>query len=164
MNATYAHLKERLNEIWDLSKIGWLLGWDQSTMMPKGGSASRAEHSATIARLSHQLFASDEIGRLLSQLESYEASLPRESDEASLIRVARSDWEKIRRVPSELAAELARASAAGYQAWIKARAGNDFASFLPYLESMIELKRRYVACFPDVADPYDALLDDFERG
>lgn len=164
MNATFVELKERLHEIWDLNKIGWLLGWDQSTMMPKRGSAARGEHLATIARLSHQRFTSDEIGSLLSQLESYEASLPPESDDASLIRVARDDWQKIRKVPSELAAEIARAGAAGYQAWTKAREENDFAAFLPYLESMIELKRRYVACFPDVAEPYDALLDDYERG
>lgn len=164
MNATYADLKQRLGEIWDLNKIGWLLGWDQSTMMPKGGGRARAEQSATITKLSHQLFTSDEIGRLLSELESYEASLPRESDEASLIRVSRQDWEKSRRVPAELAAEIARAGAAGYQAWVKARAADDFKSFLPFLETMIELKRRYVECFPDVTEPYDALLDDYERG
>src|SRR6185295_16026406 len=28
----------------------------------------------------------------------------------------------------------------------------------------IELRRRYVACFPEVERPYDALLDDYEPG
>lgn len=164
MNATYEELKQRLAEIHDLTKIDWLLTWDQSTMMPKGGARVRAEQLATLARLTHQLFTSDEIGRLLDDLSSYEASLPHDSDEACLIRVTRRDWEKARRVPPELEAEIARAAAAGYQAWVKARKENDFASFLPYLRTMIELKRRYVECFPDVAEPYDALLDDYERG
>jgi carboxypeptidase Taq len=133
-------------------------------MMPKGGGPVRAEQLATVTRLSHQLFTSDEIGRLLDNLEGYEASLPAESDEASLIRVSRRDWQKARKVSPELAAEIARAGAAGYQSWVKARAANDFKSFLPFLETMIELKRRYVECFPDVAEPYDALLDDYEQG
>ena len=110
-------------------------------MMPKGGGPVRAEQMATTTRLSHNMFVSDEIGRLLDELREFEKSLPPESDEASLIRVARLDWEKTKRVPPELAAETAKARASGYQAWVKARPENDFASFLPYLEKLIELKR-----------------------
>src|SRR5262249_2795614 len=105
-------------------------------------------------------FTSDEIGRLLDALAGYEATLPPDSDEACLIRVTRRDWEKARRVPTELAAELARAAASGYAAWLDARANSDFAGFLPALEHNIDLKRRYATCFD--CPPYDALLDDFE--
>ncbi len=164
VNQTFQEFKRHASEVWDLGKIGGLLAWDQSTMMPKGGGAIRAQQMSTIARLHHEQSTSDEIGRLLSELEGFEASLPRESDEASLIRVTREDWTKARKIPVELAAESARAAAEGYQAWIVARQSNDFASFLPYLESMIELKRRYIDCFPEVAEPYDALIDDYERG
>ena len=163
-NATFAELNQRLAEIHDLRKFGAFLSWDQSTMMPKGGGPVRAEQMGTITRLAHEMFVSDEIGRLLDELSGFEASLPRDSDEASLIRVARQDWDKSKRVPPELAAETARATAAGYQAWLTARPASDFQSFLPHVERIIELKRRYIDCFPDVAEPYDALLDDYERG
>src|SRR5215213_8331772 len=123
-------------------------------MMPKGGGPVRAEQMGTITRLAHEMFVSDEIGRLLDGLSGFEASLPRESDEASLIRVARQDWEKSKRVPPELAAETARATAAGYQAWLTARPASDFQAFLPHVEKIIELKRRYIDCFPDVAEAH----------
>jgi carboxypeptidase Taq len=164
MKQTFAELKNRLGEISDLTKIGFLLNWDQSTMMPAGGGSARAEQIATVSRLSHRLFTSDEVGSLLDRLAGYEASLAADSDKASLIRVVRGDWEKARKIPNELAGEISKASAAGYQAWVAARKANDFASFLPFLERNLELKRRYIACFPGVAEPYDALIDDFERG
>jgi carboxypeptidase Taq len=159
---SYNHLKERLAEIEDLGAIGGLLGWDQQTMMPKGGAAVRAHQMATVARLAHERFVSDEIGRLLDELAAYENDLPPDSDEACLIRVTRRDWTKARRVPTELAAELAHAAAAGFESWLHARANADFASFLPALERNIDLKRRYAACFD--GPTYDVLLDDFEQG
>ncbi|HKG24089.1 MAG TPA: hypothetical protein VKB09_00490, partial [Thermomicrobiales bacterium] len=162
MEESYNQLKQRLAEVSDLGTIGGLLGWDQQTMMPPRGAGVRAMQLATIARLGHARFTDPEIGRVLDDLAGYEASLPPESDEASLIRVTRRDWDKAVRVPPELAAELAHASASGYAAWIQARATSDFAGFLPALERNIELKRRYAACFD--AAPYDALLDDFEPG
>ena len=67
-------------------------------------------------------------------------------------------------MPTELTAEMARAASIGQEAWIKARADSDFASFVPYLERNFELARRYVDCFEDYEHPYDVLLDDFEPG
>ena len=80
------------------------------------------------------------------------------------MRVARRDRDKALRVPGSLLAELARAGSHGQLAWIEARAANDFGALLPHLRTLIELRRRYIACFPEVEHPYDALLDDFEPG
>lgn len=162
MEESYNLLKQRLAELSDLGAIGGLLSWDQQTMMPPRAAEVRAEQLATIARLSHERFIDPEIGRLLDDLTDFEETLPADSDEASLIRVTRRDWNKARRVPTELAAELALAGARGYAAWLEARSTSDFAGFLPALEHNIELKRQYAACFD--AAPYDALLDDFEQG
>src|SRR6185369_15256812 len=67
-------------------------------------------------------------------------------------------------VPGELVAEMARAGVAAREAWLHARESSDFARLAPYLERNIELRRRYSACFPEAAHPYDPLLDDFEPG
>jgi carboxypeptidase Taq len=155
-------LKERLAEVCDLHRIGALAAWDQLVMMPTLGHTARAEARATIGRIAQEKFVDDEIGRLLEKLRPYEESLDPESDDASLIRVTRRDWEKARRVPTELRAELTRASSQGYQVWIDARARSDFASFLPALERNIELKRQYIECFEWDDSPYTALLDDYE--
>jgi carboxypeptidase Taq len=104
----------------------------------------------------------DEIGSLLDRLRPLEESLEYDSDDASLVRVTRRDWEKERKVPSELRTELLRAGAEGHLAWVEARRNDDFASFLPVLERNLDLKRRYVECFEWDDSPYTALLDDYE--
>jgi carboxypeptidase Taq len=150
-----AELRARLAELADLAAAGGLLGWDQQTMMPERAAPLRAEQLGTLGRIVHERFTDPAIGRLLDALAD---------DPDPLVRVTRRDWEKARRVPSDLAAELARAGALGHQAWVAARERSDFAAFLPFLERNVELKLRYVECFEGYEDPYDVLLDDYEEG
>jgi carboxypeptidase Taq len=160
----FTELKSRLATISDLRKAASLLFWDQQVMMPRGAAAGRAEQLATLDRTQHECFVSEETGRLLEAARSYEESLDPESDDASLVRVTRRDYEKASRVPPELRAEMTRAASNGFQAWHDAKASSDFERFLPALERNVELKHRYVECFDPVDEPYDILLDDYERG
>ena len=162
MEADLRTLRERLAEISDLQKAGAVLRWDQQVMMPPLGNEMRAEALATLGRLAHEKFVDDEIGSLLERLRPYEESLEYDSDDASLIRVTQRDWEKARRVPAELRAEMVRAAVRGHHVWVEARQASDFKAFLPALEKNLELKRRYVECFEWDDSPYTPLLDDFE--
>ena len=157
-------LRTKLGEIHDLVKTGSLLGWDQQTMMPPRGAATRAHQLGTIGKLAHELFVSDEIGNLLDELRPYEESLDRDSFEASLIRVARNDFEKAVRVPPELSAEITRTGSRAFEVWVEAREKSDYELFRPWLEQLVELKHRYVDCFPPADELYDTLLDDYEQG
>jgi carboxypeptidase Taq len=162
VDANLRALKERLGEISDLARAAGVLSWDQKVTMPPGGHPARAEALATISRIAHERFTDAEVGRLLDRLQPLEESLEYDSDDASLVRVTRRDWEKQRRVPTELRVELTRTAALGNQVWIEARATNDFAKFLPALQRNLELKRQYVDCFEWDDSPYTPLLDDFE--
>jgi carboxypeptidase Taq len=156
-------LKERLAEVQDLGKIARILGWDQQTKMPRAGAKHRAEQFGTLSRISHEKFTDPAVGKLLDELRPLEDSLDPDSDDACLIRLTRRDYEKASKVPSSLRAEIARASSEGNGVWVKARAENDFASFLPVLQRNVELKLQYVDLVADGADErYDVLLDDYE--
>ena len=162
--AAYGELRLRLSEVYDLGKSAALAGWDQRTQMPPAGAPARAEVLGTVTRLAHERFVSDEVGALLEELRSFEESVEYDSDEASLIRVTRHDYEKLRRVPPTLRAEISRAGAIGHTAWERARRESDFALLLRHLERNLELKREYVDCFEPAEEDYDHLLDDFEPG
>jgi len=162
VDADLRTLRERLAEVSDIYRSMSVLGWDQKVTMPPQGNPARAEALATLGRIAHDKFTDDEIGALLEKLRPLEESLDYDSDDGSLIRVTRHDWEKAKRVPSELRAEMLRAGAQGHATWVEARAKNDFASFLPVLERNLELKKRYVECFEWDDSPYTVLLDDYE--
>ena len=148
----------------DLRNVAQLLDWDQQTMMPPRGAAARAETVGTIQQISHEMFISDQTGHLIEAASAQLDGAGPDSDEAALVRLVRRRWEKARRVPSELAAEMARAASVGQQVWIAARRDSDFAGFVPYLERNFELVRRYVECFDEYECAYDPLLDDYEPG
>ena len=152
-------LRARLAELADLSSLGRLAAWDQRTMMPPGGAAARAQQFAALERLTHARATSDEIGAWLGDVDGDGDFSDVDRD---VVRVARRDWEHLRRVPVDLAAARVQASAEAQAIWQVARAGSDFAMFAPALERNVELAREYAACFDNGGHPYDALLADYD--
>jgi len=156
-------LKARLREIHGLQSAAQLLGWDQRTYMPPGGAAARARQIAMLERLAHEKFTDPALGRLLEELRDYEASLSYDSDEASLVRVTRRDYERATRIPADFKAEYDENAAITYQVWTRARADDDFETVRPYLEKTLDLSRRYAGYFPEadhVIDPLVAMSDE----
>ncbi|HEX2680646.1 MAG TPA: carboxypeptidase M32, partial [Candidatus Dormibacteraeota bacterium] len=157
-------LKEILAEASDLARAAYLLEWDQETNMPPGGVQSRADQISTLWRLSHMRLTSDQVGKLLDQLEDELAGADFDSDEASLVRVTRRDYDQERKLPPELVAEVAKAGSIARLPWEKARKEANFSIFAPYLEKNVELNRRIADALGYERRPYDALLNRSEPG
>lgn len=154
-------LRERMAELADLGALGMLAQWDQLVMMPSAGGPARAQQLATLERISHERATAPEIGAWLEQID--ERAL--DGIDADLVRIARRDWERARRVPVELAAERAKAGAFGQEIWQRARASDDFDAFAPALERNVELARAYGECLRDEqTSTYEALLADYDFG
>jgi carboxypeptidase Taq len=164
MQERLQQLKARLLEIHDLSAAGSVLGWDQSTYMPSGGGPARARQMATLRRLAHARATDPALGELLDELRPYEESLPYDSDEAGLIRVARRDHERAVKIPTEFVARSARHRAESFNVWAKARPENDFAAVRPYLEKTLELSREQANFFPGYEHIADPLIDFADYG
>ena len=151
-------LKSRLADYHSLNALLWLLQWDQQVIMPPAGAHHRADHMSLLQRLSHEGFVDPEVGRLLDEI----GELDPETDDGALVRLARRDYTKAVRVPTELAEEMTRASAEAQSVWREAKATSNFELFLPVLERQVELRKRYIECIDPDGEPYDVLLDDFE--
>ena len=157
-------LKTLLAEIADLNYITALLGWDQQTYMPPGGAENRGHQLATLQQIAHSKFISDEIGKLLEDLQPYASQLDPDSFEACLVRVIRRDYEREIKLPTEWVAEFALTTTVAHEAWAIARAENDFPHFQPHLEKLLDLTHRYAGFFAPYEHVYDTLLDIREPG
>src|SRR5262245_9338957 len=87
-------LKLRLPRLSDLYAASSVLSWDQATYMPEAGAEARGRQTAILRRLAHERSVDPGLGKLLDTLAPYAESLPRDSDDARLVRVARRDFEK----------------------------------------------------------------------
>ena len=157
-------LKQRLREISDLSAAGDVLSWDQVTYMPAGGADARGRQKAMLYQLAHERAVAPALGKLIDALAPHGESLPCDSDDASLIRVARREYQKKVKIPPDHVARATAHNSASYDAWTRARPANDFAIMVPYLERTLDLSREYSAYFAPskhVADPH---IDDADEG
>ena len=164
MEQKLAELKKHLGQVDDLNRASAVLGWDQQTYMPKKGVSPRSEILATLGKLSHEFFTADGIGKLLDDLQAYAAKLDYDSDEASLIRVTKREYDKAKRVPAKLVEELTRTAVLAEQAWEHAREQSDFKMFQPHLEKIVALEIQLAECLGYDERIYDALLDQYEPG
>ena len=153
-------LKERLAQISDVSSTNGLLMWDRQTYMPKGGVAGRAEQTATLSRIAHEMLVDVETGRLLEALDQPDPS----SEDGALVRRARREYEKATRLPGELVAEISRTTALAEPAWVEARERSDWSLFAPHLETILPLQREAAEHLGYEDHLYDALLDGYEPG
>ncbi|MGF1507842.1 MAG: carboxypeptidase M32, partial [Anaerolineae bacterium] len=87
-----------------------------------------------------------------------------DSNEAAIVRVVWREFQKRVKIPMALIIERAEASAVGREAWKEARATSDFSIFQPHLEKQFDIAVRIAEALGYDANPYDALVDQFEPG
>jgi len=164
MGEKLEQLKQHLYRYHDLEHANALLEWDQQVYMPEGGTEARSEQMATLQAMAHEIFTSEETGKLLESAEAEVAGMDFDGDEASLVRVLRRNYDKQTKIPTEIVADLARVTAQAYVAWRKARTENDYTQFQPHLQKVFDLNCKIAGILGYEEHPYDALLDLYEPG
>ncbi|KGE73472.1 carboxypeptidase M32 [Spirochaeta lutea] len=171
-------LKSIDREVYLLSHIGAALGWDQETYMPEEAVDERSEQGALLSSLGHSRVASDGLAEALealgagdfllteqgwAQAENSLAPGLTETDRALIRHVYRAH-KRATCLPDSLVRELSQTTSKAQTVWAKARKQDDFESFRPYLEKIIDLKRQEAEAVGYGDHPYDALLDTYEPG
>jgi len=132
--------------------------------MPPGGAEARGRQLGTLAKLAHEKATDPAIGKLLDALRPYEDGLPYDSDDVSLIRVTRRQYERAIKVPSAFMARINMHMAESFDLWTRARPANDFAMVQPSLEKTLDLSRELAGFFPGYKHIADPLIDFADYG
>ncbi|VTU01767.1 peptidase m32 : Carboxypeptidase Taq OS=Marinithermus hydrothermalis (strain DSM 14884 / JCM 11576 / T1) GN=Marky_0327 PE=4 SV=1: Peptidase_M32 [Gemmataceae bacterium] len=138
----YAELVRRSKELGVLNSCAAVLGWDQQTYMPAKGAGLRGDQMAFLAALSHQKFTDPKVGELLATVEGSDLVKSPEADAAANVREWRRAYDRATKLPEALVSEMARVTTQAQQAWEQAKRTNQFATFRPLLERVVELKRQ----------------------
>lgn len=157
---SYSELIAVVKEANILSSIEGLLDWDSETVMPEKGLPARAEQLSLMAALAHQRRTDPRIGEWLAGLEGKAA----DESQAANLREIRRGYDRAMKIPAELIRRIAHASTLAKDAWGKARAEKNFSAFAPHLSILLDLKRQVADAIGYAAEPYDALLDEYEPG
>lgn len=140
-----------------LGQVAGRLGWDQETMMPKGAAPQRGEEKAAMAAILHARRCDPRVAEWLAAAEAPDPI------GAAQLREIRRAYDRATKVPADLARALARTTTRAHGIWAQARADEDVAAFLPVLEEVVALRRQEAQALAGDGDPYDALVEDYER-
>lgn len=159
-NAALNRLKARFARIAALGEAAGMLHWDAAAMMPPGGGASRGEQLAALAGLSHELLTAPVVEEDLEI-----ARAEGEWEEANLALMT-SAHARATALPTDLVEATARANSACEKIWREAKARADFALVAPALTEVVRLQRETAQALAAELgmDPYDALMDGYQRG
>ncbi|MEH7415242.1 carboxypeptidase M32 [Neobacillus drentensis] len=146
------------------SSILGLVDWDQKVMAPKKGRNIFSKATGTLRTEIFQLSVSQEMGQLLEALTLENHYLQLDQVTRAKVREYKEYYQKSKAIPADLFKDYSILTAQANDAWEEARDKNDFASYLPYLEKIIDYKRQFAEIFGYDEHPYDALLDEFEPG
>ncbi|MCE9561231.1 MAG: carboxypeptidase M32 [Planctomycetes bacterium] len=160
----YAELIRRSKELGVLNSCAAVLSWDQHTYMPARGAGLRGEQMAFLASLSHQKFTDPKIGELLAAVEGSDLVKEPDADASANVRELRRAYDRATKIPASLVDELARVTTAAQQAWEQAKKANQFATFRPHLERIVELKRQEADAVGFKDHRYNALIEEYEPG
>ena len=135
--------------------------WDQETYLPKKGAGFRAQQVATLAEMAHELATSEKLGSLLMSLEQSDGLSETEKKNISLNR---EDFDKQKKYPPAFVRKMSETVSKSFNAWNQAKKENRFPLFENELAELVTLKKEETQILGFSGHPYDALMDEFEKG
>lgn len=157
----FTELDEKISHF---NSILGLLSWDQKVIAPKKGRSIFANANGTLRTEAFKLTVSEEMGELLRTLSAPEADEYLNEAAKAKVRERLKAYNRSKSIPAEMIKDFSVLTSKANDAWEEARENNDFEKYLPYLEEIVEFKRKAVEIYGYENHPYDALLDEFEPG
>lgn len=135
---------------------------DALTVAPQDTAEGRGVAMSILAGERQHLMTCPETKALLEELwaqaESLDPVRRREVEEL------RRSCDQLTRIPAEEYMAYSALTNKADAVWHKAKAENDFASFCPVLQQLVDYNRRFAGYYDASKAPYDALLNEYERG
>ncbi len=155
---TYEEFVQTVQRLGNVQAAESVLNWDQEVMMPEGGTPARAQQLSTLEGIAHETLTSDEMASHLDELADADLS----DDQQAVVREVRREYERADAVPTELVEEITRTTSEAHPIWKEAKENDDFETFAPTLEKLLDLKREEAEYIDPDRDPYEVLFEDYE--
>lgn len=157
----YQQYIDTMRKIADLRYASALLQWDQETYLPPKGAALRGQQIATLSEIAHEHFTAESLGGLLQELLGRDDLSPADKKNVSLTW---EDYTRQTKFTPAFVRELAETVNKSFHSWIEARKANNFSLFAGNLTRLVDMKRQEAQLLGFAGHPYNALLNDFDKG
>jgi len=157
----YDEYKTKMQKIADVKYASAVLQWDQETYLPPKGNTIRGRQIATLNEIAHQQFTDEKIGTLLKELAAKDDLNDREKRN---VQLSLEDYNKANKFTSDFVRQMSETTNRSFHAWIQAKKENSFAAFQQPLDDLIKLKKKEADILGYEKHPYDALMNEYDKG
>ncbi len=135
---------------------------DASTVAPSDSWDGRGKTMEIMSQITYNLETAPENVAMIEYLEAnIDALTPRQRRQ---VEVLRKNYDQMRKVPAEEYVAYSVLLNEAQNVWEKAKNENDFASFAPVLQQIVDYNRKFAGYYDPDKAPYDALLNQYEEG
>ena len=135
---------------------------DAVTVAPKNTAEGRGVALGILAGEHQKLLTDPETKRLLDELAAASGSL--DALHKREVELLRRESGKLARIPADEYMAYTELTNRASDVWHKAKENDDFASFCPILQELVDYNRKFAGYYDAAKSPYDALLNEYERG
>ncbi|MDO4297707.1 MAG: carboxypeptidase M32 [Lachnospiraceae bacterium] len=135
---------------------------DSVTVAPADTAEGRGVAMGILAGEQQKLLANPEVGALLDALDARKEEL--EETVRRQVEELQRSYRQLSRIPADEYMEYAILTNEASDVWHKAKETSDFELFRPVLEKLVAFNRKFAVYYDDSRKPYDALLNEYERG
>ena len=160
-----ASVRKLERKLWCRSYLMKIAEFDGATIAPENGAAARTEAMGTLASEYHKLLTKDSsVKKVRDLLDTVESGNVEDEQLCAEARVLARDQREALAIPAKEAEAWTRLTCEAQAVWHKAKVANDWASFEPYIDRIVDSLKHQAALMNPNADPYDVWLDQHERG
>ncbi len=139
-----------------------VLSLDGDTAAPSASAKGRGETLGYLSGVTYQLLVNDAVKEALETiLANRDKVTPMQARQAEVLK---ENYDDTTRIPMEEYVAYTTLITTSNAVWHEAKQKDDYASFAPYLEQIIDYNRRFAAYKDDKKPAYDVLLDGYEKG
>ncbi len=157
----YIQYKQTLQRIADVKYASAVLQWDQETYLPPKGNDFRGRQIATLSEIAHLQFTDEKFGALLNELAGKDGLT---EPEKRNVELSLEDYNKNKKLTAEFVRRMSETVNKSFHAWIQAKKENSFSFFQQPLDELIQLKKQETDMLGYKDHPYDALMNEFDKG
>ena len=138
------------------------LHYDGETGAPRDTYIPRGKALGILSGVGYQLATGERSERLLDALSEHMDELT--SAERRTVELRQKDLRELKSIPMDEYVAYRELLNESHIVWTEAKERDDFASFEPVLQKIIDANRRFAALAAPDTDPYDYCLDKYEEG
>lgn len=156
----FSYVKKMMNFQEALS----LTAWDMRTGAPKKGMEQRAEVLGTLSGEIFKMSVSDDMKHFIEALTDPNIQDELEDKTKRSIEESKKDYDENVKIPPQEYEDYVVLQSKAETVWEEAKEKGDFSLLQPYLEKIVDYKRRFIEYWGHKGNKYNVLLNQYEPG